>query len=57
MGIQYRRRKGLGAGSWLNVSQRGLSMSRRIGRVTFNTRGRGSIRLAKGLSFRFGKRR
>lgn len=56
MGLQYRRRKTLGTGSWLNVSKRGGSVSKKVGRVTFNTRGGGSIRIAKGLSFRWGKR-
>ena len=57
MGFQYRKRKRLGAGSSLNVSKSGASMSGRIGRLTLNSRGGGSIRFGKGLSFRFGKRR
>lgn len=36
-----------------NVSRSGVSATKRVGRVSLNTRGRGSIRLAKGLSFRF----
>lgn len=57
MGLQYRRRKSLGLGSWLNVSKRGVSVSKRTGRVTVNTRGGGSIRIMKGLSWRWGRRR
>lgn len=57
MGLVYRKRKSLGAGSWLNVSKRGASVSKKVGRVTLNSRGGGSIRIAPGLSFRFGKRR
>jgi len=37
----------------VNVSKRGASMSKTAGRVTLNSRGRGRVRLAKGLSFRF----
>ena len=57
MGLSYRRRKRLTPTSWLNLSKSGVSASERIGRVTLNTRGGGRIRIAKGLSFRFGKRR
>lgn len=53
MGFSYRRRVRLGRSSWLNVSKRGLSTSKRLGRVTVSSRGRGSVRLGKGLSFRF----
>lgn len=56
MGLQYRRRKNLGLGTILNVSKRGASVSKRVGRVTVNSRGGGSVRIAKGLSFRWGKR-
>lgn len=56
VGLSYRRRKRVGQNTWLNVSTHGASVSRRVGRVTFNSRGGGRIRIAKGLSFRFGKR-
>jgi hypothetical protein len=49
----FRKRVQLGPSSGLNLSRRGVSVSKRIGRVTVNTRGRGRIRLGKGLSFRF----
>jgi Protein of unknown function (DUF4236) len=57
MAFSYRRRKRLGTNSWLNIGKSGPSLSERVGRVTLNSRGGGRIRLAKGLSFRFGKRR
>jgi hypothetical protein len=57
MGFRYQRRVRVGRGSWLNLSKRGVSVSKRVGRVTFNSRGGGSIRLLPGLSFRFGRRR
>ena len=52
MGFSYRRQKRFGRNT-LNLSKRGASVSRRAGRLTVNSRGRGSVRLAKGLSFRF----
>ncbi len=55
--FRYRKRVRLGSGSWLNLSGRGASVSRRAGRMTFNSRGGGSIRILPGLSFRFGRRR
>ena len=53
MGFVFSRRKSLGRGLNLNLSKSGASMSKKAGRVTMNSRGRGSIRLFKGLSFRF----
>jgi len=53
MGLVFYRRKRLGKGLNLNLSNSGASVSKRMGRLTLGTRGRGSIRLAKGLSFRF----
>jgi hypothetical protein len=56
MSLQYRRSKSLGNGARLNVSKSGLSVSKRVGPLTLNSRGRGSLRIAPGLSFRFGKK-
>src|SRR4051794_13990170 len=56
MSLQLRRSKSLGRGTRLNVSKSGLSVSKRVGPLTFNSRGRGSLRIAPGLSYRFGKR-
>ena len=56
MGLVFRRSVRLGRGSRLNISERGASVSTRIGRLTVNSRGGGSFRIMKGLSFRFGKR-
>jgi Protein of unknown function (DUF4236) len=57
MGLQYRRSKSLGNSRRLNVSKRGLSVSQRVGPLTLNSRGRGSVRIAPGLSYRFGRSR
>jgi hypothetical protein len=56
MPVQYRRSKSLGAGTRLNVSKSGLSVSKRVGPLTLNSRGRGSLRIAPGFSYRFGRR-
>jgi hypothetical protein len=45
------KRRGL-LRSWLNLSTRGVSGSARAGRFTVNSRGRVTVRLGKGLSFR-----
>jgi hypothetical protein len=58
MGLIFRRRVKLDDDTALNLSTSGASVSRRIGkRVTVSSRGRVSIRLLPGLSFRFGGRR
>lgn len=54
MGFQYRKRIRTGRNSWLNLSKRGVSGSVRMGPVTFNSRGRSSVRLGRGLSYRSG---
>ncbi|MDH2444292.1 DUF4236 domain-containing protein [Amnibacterium sp. CER49] len=56
MGFVFRRSVSLGRGTRLNLSKRGASLSQRIGRLTLSSRGGGSIRIARGLSFRFGRR-
>lgn len=57
MGLIYRRRVRTSRTTRLNISGHGVSESARAGRVTVNTRGRVTIRLAPGLSFRIGGRR
>ncbi len=57
MGFVFRRSIRLGRSGRLNISKRGASISERIGRLTLNSRGGGSIRILPGLSFRFGRRR
>lgn len=53
MGFTFSKRKRLGKSSTLNLSKSGASVSKRVGRVTVNSRGRGSVRIGKGLGFRF----
>jgi hypothetical protein len=54
VGWVYRRRVRLGKNAWLNLSKRGVGESVRVGPVTYNSRGRRSVRVAKGLSYRSG---
>lgn len=53
MGFTFSKRKNLGKGRALNMSRSGASVTKRTGPVTVNSRGRSTVRLAKGLSFRF----
>jgi hypothetical protein len=53
MALSFQRHKRLGRSTSLNLSKLGASVSKRAGRMTINSRGRGSVRIAKGLSFRF----
>lgn len=55
MGLYFRRRTRLTRRSWLNWSRSGVSVSHRRGPVTVNSRGRVTVRLARGLGWRFGK--
>lgn len=53
MGLNFRRRISLGRATKLNISKTGASVSERAGRVTVNSRGRVSVRILPGLSWRF----
>ena len=52
MGFTFRRTKSLGRGTRLNLSKSGMSVSKRRGPITVNSRGRISVRLGKGFGFR-----
>ena len=55
MGFIFRKRVG-GRNAWINLSKTGASGSIRIGPFVFNSRGGKSVRLGKGLSYRFTKK-
>lgn len=55
MGFRYQRSRRIGQRSRLNLSKSGVSVSHRTGRLTLNSRGRSSVRIARGLSYRGGK--
>jgi hypothetical protein len=52
MGLLFRKSKRLGRGVRLNVTQRGVSASARRGPFSVSSKGRVTIRLGKGFSFR-----
>ncbi|WP_237393883.1 DUF4236 domain-containing protein [Pseudarthrobacter sp. ATCC 49987] len=52
LGIIFRRTKKLGKNTKLNLSKSGVSVSRKAGPLTVNSRGRITIRLGKGLTWR-----
>jgi len=52
MGIQYRKRQRISDDSWLNYSKSGVSASKKIGPVTFNSRGGVYVKLPGGLHYR-----
>lgn len=54
MGLIFRKRIKVDDTTAVNLSGSGATVSKRRGRVTVNSSGQISIRLAPGLSFRFG---
>lgn len=52
MGLLFRKSKRIGRGVRLNVTQRGVSASARRGPISVSSKGRVTIRLGKGFSFR-----
>lgn len=54
MGLNYRKRIKLGKNSGLNLSKSGISLSQKVGPVTFNSRGRTTFRLGQGWSYTSG---
>lgn len=52
MGLNFRRRISVGKNTNVNLSRSGAGVSRKIGPVTINSRGRTTIRLGKGFNFK-----
>lgn len=52
MGFIFSRRKRLTRGTTANISKSGISVSKKAGPLTVNSRGKASIRLGKGLRFK-----
>ncbi|MGO4650221.1 DUF4236 domain-containing protein [Arthrobacter sp. 2RAF22] len=57
LGFIFRKRVRLGKSGHVNISKSGASVSEQLAPVTVNSRGRVTVRLLPGLSFRFGGRR
>jgi len=55
MALQISKRKTLSRNTRANLSKSGVSLSRSAGPVTVSTRGRASVRLLPGVSWRVGK--
>lgn len=53
MGFYIRQTKKVAPRVRANVSKSGVSLSTKVGPVTLNTRGRGTVRLGKGFGFKF----
>jgi hypothetical protein len=56
MGLAFGKRIRIGRNETVNLSKGAASVAKRVGQVTVNSRGRGSIRILPGLSFRLGRR-
>lgn len=54
MAFQFRKRIRLGRNGWINLSKGGASGSVGFGPFTYNSRGRRSVRLGNGMSYRSG---
>lgn len=55
MGLIWRRRIPVNRTTHVNLSRSGASVTKRLGRLTVNSRGRVSFRLGHGLYFRKGR--
>lgn len=52
MGISYRKRIKIGKRTFVNISKSGISISLKIGEVTINSRGRATVNLGNGVTYR-----
>lgn len=50
-GFRFRKTKNLGDGTRVNYSKSGASVTKKVGPISVNSRGRVTLRIAKGLSF------
>lgn len=57
MGISFRKRIRIGKGTFLNISKKGISISQKIGNVTFNSRGTTTVNLGNGITYRTSKKK
>lgn len=52
MGKLFRKTKSMGKTTRVNLSKSGMSVSKKAGPVTLNSRGNVTVRVAKGVSIR-----
>ena len=53
MGFKFRKTIKLGKNTKANISKSGVSVTKKIGPITLNSKGKGSINFGKGLSYGF----
>jgi hypothetical protein len=53
MGLGFHRRQRIGRSTFFNLYKSGASLSKRFRPLTLSSRGRGSLRLGRGFSWRF----
>ena len=52
MGISYRKRIKIGDDTYLNISKSGISVSKKVGKATINSKGMTTINLGNGITYR-----
>lgn len=52
MGLSFRKRISLGNGTHLNISKSGVSLSKKVGPLTLNSRGNATVNLGNGVVYR-----
>lgn len=52
MGINYRKRIKIGDDTYLNISKSGISVSKKIGKTTINSKGTTTISFGNGITYR-----
>lgn len=52
MGFSFQRRRRIGRNTFVNASKSGVSVSRRAGRATINSKGRVTFNFGHGLRWR-----
>ena len=57
MGFSFRKQIKIGKHTKANISKKGVSFSYKLGPLTINSKGDKTLRLGKGLSYKFNKRK
>ncbi len=57
MGFNFRKRIKIGDGTFLNISKRGVSISKKVGKTTLNSKGKITINFGNGLTWTSSKKK
>lgn len=57
MALKFSKRKKICKGVSVNISKRGVSTSVKVGKTTFNSRGKTTTSICKGLSYTTGTKK